>query len=257
MTDYKYPYGYAGNPQGMGTLLTWDQMMTKKTCYYLHPEVLRRFHALIEYGASLAVPLGVGTGWRVQPTNPDGSAKPGFASPGNSWHESCPVSPQSASAFAIDTVPNISWDWMESNCGKYGFRTFRYVDNEPWHIQPVEISTSRKYATVPPGLPTWKLPTEPDVPATPIPPPVEEGAYFQVIANRKNVQQGSTGKMARTCQYFCQTLSGAPADLDGNFGPQSVEALKNLQKVLKVPVDGKCGPTTWQAMENAILSQKW
>ena len=31
-----------GGPQGMGTLLTWDQMMTKKTVYNLHPEVRRR-----------------------------------------------------------------------------------------------------------------------------------------------------------------------------------------------------------------------
>lgn len=252
MTDYKYPYGYAGDPQGMGTMVTWSQMMQKKTVYLLHPEVLRRFHALIEYGASLAVPLGVGTGWRVQPTD-----KPGFASPGNSWHESCPVSPQSATAFAIDTVPNISWEWMESNCGKYGFRTFRNVDNEPWHIQPVEISTSRHYATVPPGLPTWQLPTEPGIPSTPIPAPIPPHAQGVYIVNgyRSDVKQGSSGKMAKMCQQQINLLSGAGIAEDGNFGSQSVSALKNLQAVLKVPADGWCGPTTWQAMENGIKNQ--
>ena len=83
-------------------------MLTKTTVNRLHPEVLRRFHALIHAAATAGVPLGVGTGWRVQPNPPPA----GFAKPGNSWHESCPVSPSSPTALAIDTVPNISWDWM-------------------------------------------------------------------------------------------------------------------------------------------------
>jgi hypothetical protein len=55
-------------------------------------------------------------------------------------------------------VPTSSWDWMERNCAAYGFRTFRNVNNEPWHIQPVEVSTSRRFATVLPPLTTWALP---------------------------------------------------------------------------------------------------
>lgn len=255
---YTYPYGYAKDANGvmgMGTRLTWEQMLTKKTVYNLHPEVQRRLHALIEFGATKSVALGVGTGWRVQPTNPDGSKRPGFASPGNSWHESTPVNPVSCTAFAIDTVPNISWDWLEANAGKYGFRTFRYVDNEPWHIQPVEISTSRHYATIPPGLPVFKLPTTP-VGTTPTPPPVGK-EYYVVNANRSNVQQGSTGKMAKLCQQQINLLSGQGIVEDGDFGPQSVEALMNVQAVLKVSIDGKCGAVTWQAFEDGILSQKW
>ena len=124
----------------------------------LHPEVLRRFHALIEHGYSAGVPLGVGTGWRVQPDPPPA----GFAQPGNSWHESCPVSPASSTALAIDTVPNVSWDWMQTHSGRFGLRSFRYVNNEPWHVQPVEISTSRKHATTMPALVHWELPGEGD-----------------------------------------------------------------------------------------------
>ena len=165
-----FPFGYArppgGGPQGMGTMLTWDQMMKQKTVYYLHPEVRRRFKAMIEFAASQGVPLGCGTGWRVQPNPPP----PGFAKPGNSWHESCPVSPQSASALAIDTVPNISWDWMERNSRDYGLRTFRYVNNEPWHVQPTEIPGSRKYATKLPPLNVWNLPGPGPKPPKPLPP---------------------------------------------------------------------------------------
>jgi peptidoglycan hydrolase-like protein with peptidoglycan-binding domain len=42
---------------------------------------------------------------------------------------------------------------------------------------------------------------------------------------------------------------------DGQFGPKSVAALKNVQGVLGVPADGVCGPKTWQAFENGIKVQ--
>ena len=158
MTTPTFPYGYQrpsdGGPMGMGTMLTWEQMLTKTTVNRLHPEVLRRFKALIHAGWEAGVPLGVGTGWRVQPDPPPA----GFAAPGNSWHESCPTDPATSTALAIDTVPDISWEWMYANAGGYGLRTFRYVNNEPWHVQPAEISTSRSYATTMPALVTWELP---------------------------------------------------------------------------------------------------
>ena len=257
--DTRYPYGYArppnGGPQGMGTMLTWSEMMTKKTVYNLHPEVRRRYGALIQYAASVGVPLGVGTGWRVQPNPPP----PGFAKPGNSWHESCPVSPQTASALAIDTVPNISWDWMQMNCGAYGLRTFRNVNNEPWHVQPSEIPTSRRYATKLPPLQTWHLPTPmPKPPGTkppePTPTPPSTGV-FTVNGYRQEVRQGSSGKMAKMCQQQINLIAGQGVTEDGDFGPQSVAALKNVQAVLQVPADGVCGPQTWQAFENGIKVQ--
>jgi hypothetical protein len=255
VTDYRYPYGYAsppgGGPQGMGTMLTWEEMLTKKSVYNLHFEVKRRFHALIETAAKVGVPLGVGTGWRVQPNPPP----PGFAKPGNSWHESCPVSPQSATALAIDTVPNVSWPWMEEHCGSFGFRTFKYVGNEPWHVQPTEISASRKYATTMPELYTWTLPGD-DLPTEPPPSPTPgPSGVFAVDGYRKTVQQGSGGRMAKMCQQQINLISGAGIAEDGNFGSQSVGALKNLQAVLGVPADGQCGPKTWQAMENGIKVQ--
>jgi hypothetical protein len=246
MSDQTYPYGYNGDPQGMGTMLTWAQMMSKSTVYNLHPEVQRRFQALIAYAASVGVPLGVGTGWRVQPNPPP----PGFAKPGNSWHESCPCSPTTASALGIDTVPNVSWDWMEANCGAYGFRTFRNVNNEPWHIQPSEIPASRSYTSTLPPLKTWALPG----PTPPTPTPPKSGAYT-VQGYRTTVKQGSSGKMAKMCQEQINLLSGQGVAEDGNFGSQSVAALKNVQAVLKVTADGVCGQQTWQAFENGIKTQ--
>jgi hypothetical protein len=193
-----FPFGYSAAGGG-GQLLTWEQMMQKPTVYNLHPEVQRRFHALIEFAATQGVALGVGTGWRVQPNPPPA----GFASPGNSWHESCPVSPVTATALAIDTVPNISWEWMHTHCGAYGLRTFKYVGNEPWHVQPSEISTSRKYATKLPALATWTLPgtPAPAPPTGPTPPPLKDDDTMLRAA--KNKDTGNTyvlgdGKTAQT-----------------------------------------------------------
>jgi hypothetical protein len=255
--EMRFPYGYKrppdGGPQGMGTMLTWDEMMTKSTVKYLHPEVRRRLRAMIEAAHRMGVPLGVGTGWRVQPNPPP----PGFAKPGNSWHESCPVEPVSESAFAIDTVPNIAWPWLEEHSGKFGFRTFKYVGNEPWHAQPTEISASRKFATVPPALYDWPILDEPLPPPTeppPVQPPTSTGV-FRVDGYRKTVKQGSTGKMAKMCQQQINLLAGQGVVEDGNFGPQSVAALKNVQGVLGVTADGICGQQTWQAFENGIKVQ--
>ena len=256
MSDERYPYGYSrpadGGPQGLGTMLTWEEMLTKNTVKNLHPEVQRRLHALIKFAHSVGVPLGVGTGWRVQPNPPP----PGFAKPGNSWHESCPVSPTSASAMAIDTVPQTSWGWMEDHCGNFGFRTFRNIGNEPWHIQPTEITASRKYATTPPQLYTWALPGD-DLPIEPPPTPVTPPStgVFTVQGYRSTVQQGSSGKMAKMCQQQINLIAGQGLAEDGNFGPQSVAGLKNVQKVLGQTADGQCGPKTWQAMEDGIKYQ--
>ena len=228
----------------MGQLLSWEQMMTKTTVNRLHPEVLRRFHALIEAAWTAGVPLGVGTGWRVQPNPPP----PGFSKPGNSWHESCPVSPSSATALAIDTVPNVSWDWMQVHSGRYGLRSFRYVNNEPWHVQPLEISTSRRFASVLPALVTWDLPGDDQ------PPPPTSGV-FTVQGYRFEIVQGTTGKMAKMCQQQINLIAGQGLVEDGNFGSQSVTGLKNVQTVLGIPVDGRCGPQTWQALEDAIKQQ--
>ena len=107
-----YPYGYTkdGNGvAGMGTMLTIEQLETKKTVYKLNPEFWRRFKALIQFALTQGVYLGVGTGWRIQPNPPP----PGFAAPGNSNHEGFPADGVTGGAVAIDTVPQASWTWME------------------------------------------------------------------------------------------------------------------------------------------------
>jgi hypothetical protein len=239
MSEPVYPYGYvkdANGVHGMGTLLTWDQMMTKSTVNKLNPEVRRRFHALILKGSKEGVPLGCGTGWRIQPVN-----RPGFASPGNSYHEGFPADGVSGGALAIDTVPAPSWSWMERNCGAYGFRTFLNVNNEPWHIQPVEIQTSRKWATVSPVVPVFNLPGQPSpkpLPDVPIP----------------TLKIGSAGREVRQLINVLKFWRWYPRRFlddtnDGKFGKRTEAGVKNMQNTLKVQSDGIYGLRTAKVLQ--------
>ena len=264
MSGETFPYGYArpagGGPQGMGTMLTWEQYQTKKTFYLLHPEVQRRLGALMHAAHAVGVPLGAGTGWRVQPNPPP----KGFAKPGNSWHESCPVNPQSATAFAIDTVPNVSWAWMETHCGSFGFRTFKFVGDEPWHIQPTEISASRKYATTPPSLYTWDLPGTPPVTPPPVTPPPTTGGTFTLELQKNEVTpakreqlrgNGDVYLIQQIAQGHFKQLGHPDYDCgkpDGDYGDRSQKAVRKMQGDGGLKQDAEVGPKTWSYILNSL-----
>lgn len=150
-----FPYGYAGTPQGMGTQFTIAQYEQQTTIRQLNFEFWRRVKALMEYAAANGVPLGVGTGWRIQPSN----GGPGFASPGNSNHEGFPADGHSGGAVAADMVPNTSWNWMQGQLYRFGLKSFANVNGEPWHIQPAEIPNSRNYRREPWVLQPWPIVT--------------------------------------------------------------------------------------------------
>lgn len=77
------------------------------------------------------------------------------APPGRSMHEI---------GLAADLVGDT--DWVVKNAHRYGLKHFKGVNNEPWHVQPVELPNSRrayeeggtKWGSTPPGA----APYEPD-----------------------------------------------------------------------------------------------
>lgn len=219
-----YPYGYGSQR------VTEAQLKQKTTFSRLHPEMQRRFIALMRHMKKKGVDLGVGTGWRVQPTN-----KPGFAAPGNSWHEGVPVSSK-ANALAIDTVPASSWNAMEVELSKFGLRSFRHVNNEPWHIQLYEIPASRRWATTLPTIRNFPLPgVGPGVEPTPVQPTTPEQSLYE----------GDSGQRVVHLQNIMNFWGwGNVGNADGQFGPRTKAAVVEMQKVLKVEADGQYGPTT-------------
>lgn len=228
--SWPMPYGYGD------VIVTPQELMTKNTFNRLHPEMRRRFLALSYYLYTIGVPLGVGTGWRIQPPN-----KPGFAEPGNSWHEGVPVA-SLANALAIDTVPASSWAKMEPVLARFGLRSFRSVNNEPWHIQPIEIPTSRRYATTLPPLRTWTLPDIADpTPPTTVPP---GGTEITVTFQSRVMSKGMSGNDVKFFQEIIQKISDHTLVVDGQFGSKTETAVRNWQAWFGLTVDGVLGAQT-------------
>lgn len=221
-----FPYGYGS------AKLTRPQLESCTTIAKLHPEFWRRSMAMFEAAASAGVALGPGTGWRIQPSN-----KPGFAAPGNSNHEGFPANGSAGGAVAIDTVPPSSWDWMERNCARYGIRSFRNVNNEPWHIQPSDIPAGRSYRSSPWTLAKFDLPGREKLPTVP----------------RPILRVGDKGLAVRRLINVTKFFKWYPPRFmddrnDGLYGKRATQAVKEMQRALKVKVTGNYDRRTAQAL---------
>jgi peptidoglycan hydrolase-like protein with peptidoglycan-binding domain len=73
------------------------------------------------------------------------------------------------------------------------------------------------------------------------------------------VQRGSTGDAVRGVQgeFQFRNLSGDPSrgvQVDGIFGLQTEDAVKDFQQALAISVDGVVGHVTWRALVSGMLS---
>jgi hypothetical protein len=155
MTTYQFGYD--------GRRLTLAELNQRPTWTRLHPELRRRLVAMFDDARDDGRDLGIGQGWRssaeqertfraryhVVTERPWDTVwngqrwrkKAGVAAaapPGRSYHEE--TTPD-GHALAADLVGDL--DWMNAHCGDFGLRHFANVNREPWHVQPIEIPTSR------------------------------------------------------------------------------------------------------------------
>ena len=83
--------------------------------------------------------------------------------------------------------PTAGWDWLEANCAAYGLRTFRNVNDEPWHAQPCDIPAGRSHRSEPWNLQTWPLPGDPvpkPLPPQPQPTPEDDETMLRAAKNQ-------------------------------------------------------------------------
>ena len=172
-----YPSGYAG------AMVSLAAMRLRSDVRALDPEMRRRVFRLMRHLGRLGVPLGIGGGGRSTAeqtalflsrhyedaagtifwngkrwTKKSGVAA--AAPPGRSYHEQTPP----YGALAVDTVPPTSWDEQNLICSLFGLVHFTNVNGEPWHLQPVEMPTSRSTYNASPQsykLTRWKFPPLP------------------------------------------------------------------------------------------------
>lgn len=98
--------------------------------------------------------------------------------------------------------------------------------------------------TVTPPPPTPPIIVNP----TPTPPVLQPGATSIVDVNVTTIRRGSTGHKVRKAQGIMATDFGQKLTPDGNFGPATEAAVRNVQAFFGLGVDGICGPKTWKIL---------
>ena len=157
------------------------------------------------------------------------------APPGRSMHEL---------GLAADLVGDMAW--ITANCGQFALKTFAFVNDEPWHVQPFELPNSRRdYEKI--GSP-WKAKTAaaPTTTAT-----ADAGAGDQPDAVPPTVTPGMRGPLAGQLQDV-MIRRGLIADTIGNrdefYGPATQAIIKQFQADHGLKTDGRVGPITWAAL---------
>ena len=232
--DVDYGYG------SWAARLTWEQLEQKPTWSKLDSEFKRRFKAMVDEATRQGVRLGVGTGWRVQPNPP----RPGFAHPGNSNHEGF----MDDEAVAIDAVPESGFSWMEANCDRFGLRTFRDVNNEPWHIQPKDIPAGRNWRKEPWNLPVFNLPNLSTDDWPPFRPRKGEFSLWPLAKNKPILRRGSTGDPVRYLQGVLKKR-GRDIKVSGKYNKRTMLLVRRVQRAHKLTIDGAVGQKTWAVID--------
>jgi hypothetical protein len=107
------------------------------------------------------------------------------------------------------------------------------------------------------AFPAWDA-TAAGTSPSPVPAPAPAPAQNwmeTMISQLSTVLPGDTGKDVYTLQgcliargYFIGKTGRNSDGIDGDYGPLSEAAVRNLQFAARITVDGKCGPETWPAV---------
>lgn len=239
-------------PAGYGTQMVTIEVLRSMFEPNMHPEAARRGFAFIE---SKGGKFGIGGGYRRPGTQPN---KPGFATPGKSFHEGQDF-PSGHFYCAWDMVcvnpggKHRSPYWSEvpkqGTDAAFEFGWHMNIDQEPWHAQPVELDGWGAWDRA--GKPDLQYnypiagsnPTPiPDPVPDPSPPPPNPGAITVQFTSR-NLAQGSVGTDVK---FFQKLLNehGQPLTPDGQYGAMTAQAVRNWQSYFGLTVDGALGPQT-------------
>ena len=131
--------------------------------------------------------------------------------------------------------------WLLANASKYGFSW--EMQSEPWHIRYIAGDK----------IPTAVLEFEKSGIATPSTQPFDpaNGKWGNYPTLSKPEQRlGAKNDFVKYMQGVMKFKAGqSTVTVDGNFGPQTEAALKNVQKFLGLTADGWVGPQTWKAID--------
>lgn len=145
-------------PLGYGTTLVTMDALRARHAPKAHPEFARRLFAWIESKEGL---IGIGSGWRANPSDTSAASKAG-----KSFHQDQRFASGFFGYSAVDLVArnpgkvHRAPSWAESaDAAPYGLHTFIQSPPEPWHMQCIEMR----------GYDTWVNAGRPDPQFFPLP----------------------------------------------------------------------------------------
>jgi hypothetical protein len=102
-------------------------------------------------------------------------------------------------------------------------------------------------------VPPTPTPTPTPVPPTPTPTPKPKPTPTPKPVCPATIQSGSKGSLVKTLQQDLNNRGikgqdGKALAVDGEFGPNTLYAVKTWQKSAKIDVDGIVGPQTWHSL---------
>lgn len=263
-----YMTGYAGSTKDEAGLLAWGVWAR------FDPEFARRLKLLMDASIDAGHLCGVGGGWRstdqqralflsryhpeddsdlsgdtywryTLPTPMYGKAagtvveywekNPSVAPaapPERSYHESTTTD---GKCLAADMVGDLGF--IRDNAAKFGLLHFGNINGELWHLQPIEIPHARRNY-----VRALHEPLKPLTVTVPAPPPPPRHAVVVPVPTQRLTTPNMNGKNVAVLQQTMAFWGWYRGKADGWFGPVTADAVKAMQRALKITVDGIYGP---------------
>lgn len=158
---------------------------------------------------------------RADGSYPATAATPGMSNHG--WGLALDIAQELDGDSAPESISGVFVQWLIDNAKRWGISA--ELQSEPWHWRYVAGD----------AIPQAVFDFENGV---------ESPATAPIVLRYPGtpIRLGSQGDAAKIVQHMIG------AKVDGWFGPQSVEALKDWQRSRNLTPDGICGPATWKAM---------
>ena len=234
-----------------------DAIRRMTTFRGLHPTMQKRVGGLIEASGGA---VGLGEGRRAETLQlrmfldrheEDPSGTIWFR--GRSWRRlpgRAPAAPPGRSMHELGLAADLVGDfgWVGENAARFDLQTFANVNDEPWHVQPVELPRGRKdyEKTAAWGTPPWTGEAEGTTPTADTP---------LTLTPAYTVSSGDSGAAAGVLEEALiarELLADDDGARDATYGDDDEALVRNFQSDERLYVDGIVGPRTWGALLRVI-----
>ena len=224
---------------------TIDEIRARSSFTTMHPIMQERLERLIKGSGGR---VGLGQGYRSEEEQRQMFLSRYVVDPhgptqydGKRWRKKDPrlatAAPPGRSMHEIGLAADMAGDhaWVVANCSRFALRHFAFVNDEPWHVQPFELPTSRFM---------YEQAGSPWAPAK----------STNAASGDLEVVPGMRGPVVGKLQDLLiklRLIRDVITNHDQFYGPATVEVIRRFQATAGLRVDGRVGPMTWAALRAA------